>query len=129
MLPLTARNENGTSLPATTTILAKQLPEASFRTNDPSGNAPLTVQFNNTSKYATNWNWDFGDGGTSTEQNPVYTYSQAGNYTVTLKAINENGSSSSTASILAKQLPIANFSTNATNGNPPLTVQFYDSSN
>lgn len=125
---LTARNENGPGLPATTIILAKQLPEASFRTNVTSGNSPLTVQFNNTSKYATSWSWIFGDGGTSTEQNPVYTYSQAGNYTVSFEAINDNGSSSSTASILAKQLPIANFSTNATNGNPPLTIQFNDTS-
>ncbi|MDQ1251876.1 MAG: hypothetical protein QG646_987, partial [Euryarchaeota archaeon] len=125
---LKASNENGSSS-STTTILAKQLPEASFRTNISLGNAPLSVQFNDTSKYATNWNWVFGNGDTSTEQNPVYTYLQAGNYTVTLEAINENGSSSSTTLILAKLLPKANFSMNATNGNPPLTIQFNDSSN
>ena len=30
------------------------------------------------------WNWNFGDGTNSTEQNPVHTYSKAGNYTVNL---------------------------------------------
>jgi hypothetical protein len=34
---------------------------------------------------ATSWAWDFGDGNTSTAQNPVHTYAQAGNYTVTLQ--------------------------------------------
>ena len=30
------------------------------------------------------WNWNFGDGGTSSEQNPIYTFSEPGIYTVTL---------------------------------------------
>lgn len=37
------------------------------------------------------WNWDFGDGNTSTEQNPVHVYDEDGNYTVCLTAINEGG--------------------------------------
>ena len=32
----------------------------------------------------TSWAWDFGDGTTSTEQNPIHTYSEAGQYVVTL---------------------------------------------
>jgi PKD repeat protein len=36
--------------------------------------------------------WDFGDGGTSTETNPVYLYMAAGTYTVTLDATNDYGS-------------------------------------
>ncbi|MBI9068510.1 MAG: PKD domain-containing protein [Salinivirgaceae bacterium] len=38
----------------------------------------------------TNWNWNFGDGTTSLEQNPVHTYSDAGNYTVSLNINSEN---------------------------------------
>ncbi len=38
------------------------------------------------------WNWDFGDGGTSTQQNPSYTYSSDGIYTVTLIVSNSSGS-------------------------------------
>ncbi len=40
----------------------------------------------------TSWSWDFGDGGSSTEQNPAHTYAQPGTYTVVLQA--GNGSSS-----------------------------------
>ena len=35
--------------------------------------------------------WEFGDGGTSTSQNPVYTYSAAAAYTVNLTASNGDG--------------------------------------
>lgn len=37
------------------------------------------------------YTWDFGDGSSSDESNPVHTYYKFGNYTVTLKAINSNG--------------------------------------
>jgi PKD repeat protein len=41
----------------------------------------------------TSWSWDFGDGAGSTAQNPTHTYSQAGSFTVTLRASNAGGSS------------------------------------
>lgn len=44
----------------------------------------------------TSWNWDFGDGNTSTTQNPVYTYPDAGLYNVTLAVSNAYGSDSLT---------------------------------
>ena len=43
-----------------------------------------TVTFTDQSQGATTWAWDFGDGGTSTQQNPTHTYAAAGVYTVTL---------------------------------------------
>ncbi len=43
-----------------------------------------TVEFTNTSVNAFNFVWDFGDGNTSTDANPVYTYVTAGTYTVRL---------------------------------------------
>jgi len=48
------------------------------------GNNPLTVRFTDKSYNATSWLWDFGDGNTSTEQNPIYTYTKDGRYTVSL---------------------------------------------
>lgn len=54
----------------------------------------LTVTFTNTSKDATSYIWDFGDETTSTEANPVHTYAEAGNYTVTLTS--KNGDESKT---------------------------------
>lgn len=51
--------------------------------------APHTVQFTDyTSMNPTTWNWDFGDGESSTEQNPVHTYMEDGEYTVSLYAEN-----------------------------------------
>ena len=46
--------------------------------------APGTVTFNNLSENALGYVWDFGDGQTSTEQNPEHIYSALGTYSVTL---------------------------------------------
>ena len=53
----------------------------------------LEITFTNYSKYATSYLWDFGDEtGTSTEENPTYTYADGGTYPVTLTATGEGGS-------------------------------------
>ena len=55
---------------------------------------PLTVQFRDASTLSpTAWFWEFGDGTTSTEQNPTHTYAAAGIYTVNLTATNIIGTS------------------------------------
>ena len=46
-----------------------------------------TVTFFDSSLNALGWSWDFGDGNNSTNQNPVYTYSSIGTYSVTLTAL------------------------------------------
>jgi PKD repeat protein len=51
-----------------------------------------TVRFENLSRRATSYAWDFGDGGTSTEAEPTHTFPGPGTYTVTLTAMNANGS-------------------------------------
>ena len=51
------------------------IPTANFTASVTNGTAPLSVQFTDLSENATEWNWDFGDGTTSTEQNPIHTYS------------------------------------------------------
>jgi len=69
------------------------LPIANFTATPSFGNVPLTVQFNDTSTGTpTNWNWSFGDGALSTVQNPVHTYTTAGNYSVSLNVTNTDGS-------------------------------------
>ena len=60
---------------------------------------PLLVQFTDLSENATGWNWDFGDGANSTEQNPMHIYTAVGAYTVNLTVINENGTDSKLAKI------------------------------
>ena len=68
------------------------LPEANF-TATPSTANPLTISFTNTSnEVATSFSWDFGDNsGTSTEENPTYTYAGDGSYMVTLTVEDGDG--------------------------------------
>jgi beta propeller repeat protein len=83
-----------------------ELPVADFSANTTEGFAPLTVQFNDLSENATEWDWDFGDGATSIEQNTVHTYSAAGNYTVNLTVSNSNGTDSKLATITVLAQPV-----------------------
>jgi peptidyl-prolyl cis-trans isomerase B (cyclophilin B) len=48
--------------------------------------APAAIKFENTSKDADTYHWDFGDGATSTESSPSHVYRASGNYSVKLKA-------------------------------------------
>jgi len=106
------------------------LPVANFSSNVTKGYVPLSVKFTDLSKNAMSWKWNFGDGANSTLQNPVHTYSKAGNFNVNLTAINVNGTSSKVAviTVLPQVIPVANFASNVTLGKVPLTVSFKDKS-
>jgi PKD repeat protein len=72
-------------------------PTAAFSGSPTSGDAPLAVSFTDTSTGApASWLWDFGDGTTSTLQNPSHTYSDPGTYTVALTVSNAAGSDTET---------------------------------
>ena len=72
-------------------------PVAAFVGTPVSGTYPLAVAFSDQSSGTpTSWSWTFGDGGTSTAQNPVHTYAVAGTFTVSLTATNAYGSDSET---------------------------------
>jgi serine protease len=58
-----------------------------------------TVDFSIVSDGATDFLWDFGDGNTSTDENPSYTFTESGTYTVTCTASNDNCSETSTLTI------------------------------
>ena len=63
------------------------LPIADFAATPTHGCSPLPVQFMAvTDSTVTAWQWSFGDGTTSTEQNPLHTYATPGTYTVSLVA-------------------------------------------
>ncbi|HMA77282.1 MAG TPA: PKD domain-containing protein [Candidatus Krumholzibacteriaceae bacterium] len=72
-------------------------PVAAFSGSPTSGEVPLTVAFTDEStNNPTSWSWDFGDGATSTAQNPSHEYTAVGTYTVSLTATNTYGSDSET---------------------------------
>ncbi len=106
-------------------------PTANFTASPTSGCAPLTVNFTDQSTGdITSWSWDFGDGTTSTEQNPTHTYNSAGTYTVSLTVTGPGGSDTETKVdyITVSEPPVADFVGSPTSGNAPLTVNFTDQS-
>jgi PKD repeat protein len=93
---LTATNSLGSNTLTKTnyiTVAAPQPPVANFNGSPTNGIVPLTVNFTDTSSgQPTSWAWTFGDGGTSTVQNPSHVYTTPGTYSVTLTATNTVGS-------------------------------------
>jgi hypothetical protein len=72
-------------------------PVADFSASRVFGRKPLSVTFTDLStETPTSWAWSFGDGHVSTEQNPTHTYTDAGNWTVSLTATNAGGSNTMT---------------------------------
>jgi serine protease len=131
-------------------------PVANFEADPADGYSPMRVQFTDlstcTATYAycwddgvsygsmevaslggiTEWSWDFGDGETSTERNPVHTYQNPGNYTVSLSIIGPGGVSDKTRSeyihTITPPTPVADFVGIPKSGDGPLTVDFIDQS-
>ncbi len=112
-------------------------PTAAFSGTPLSGSAPLTVQFTDGSSSGsqpiTARSWNFGDGSTSTAQNPSHTYTAAGSYQVSLTVTTTVGSDSETkpgyVSVSAAPIPpTAEFSGTPTAGPAPLVVNFTDQS-
>ncbi len=76
------------------------------------GCAPFTAEFVNTSEAGQQFRWDFGDGSTSTDINPVHTYTTPGSYTVTLTAVDSatcNITSTTRSTIVIQGKPKAGF--------------------
>jgi len=95
---------------------------ADFSAMPTSGDEPLAVSFTDLSvSYdgITSWNWSFGDGETSTEQNPTHTYASAGLYTVSLKVSEEDGNNDTKTKfpyiIVDDNMPNANFTYSPSN--------------
>lgn len=118
----------------TTYLLQYQLqaPVASFTTSVASGNAPLTVSCTDTSTNApSSWSWDFGNGTSSSLQNPSVVYNTPGSYTVTLTASNSSGSTVASRTIVVNAVvtpPVAAFAMTPSTGRAPLTVTFSNAS-
>lgn len=113
-------------------------PTANFDSSVTSGSTPLPVKFTDLSENATGWYWDFGDGSTSTDQNPIHKYLTEETYTVKLTATNSAGGDTITKSnyISVKsgpqtpttQPPVAEFTSSAKSVDGSLIVTFTDTS-
>jgi PKD repeat protein len=97
--------------------------------------SPCVVKFTNQSAGAKTYAWNFGEGGTSTEANPTYTFKKAGKWDVKLTATGDNNCSTVfTESVTVKtptsDLPIPDFTYSFTNNNQfaPATVEFINTS-
>ena len=111
-------------------------PRALFISDTQSGTSPLTVRFTDQSTGTpTSWYWDFGDGTSSTQQNPEHMYTtskKSKTFTVSLTVGNVKGYDSLTKTnyitVSPAPGPEAGFIANVTSGRTPLAVQFTDQS-
>ena len=89
---LTVQNSAGNNTKTKTNYINVKPLNADFAANPVWGVAPFSTTFtDNSSNSPTAWSWAFGDGGSSTLQNPSHTYSTSGYYSVTLTATNSSG--------------------------------------
>jgi len=85
-------------------------PVTNFTSSVSTGCAPLTVQFTNKSVNATAYHWDFGNGESSREENPVHEFREPGRYVVTLTAENHGGMATvSRMMVEVLETPVADF--------------------
>lgn len=108
------------------------IPVAAFGGSPLSGYPPLSVDFTDLSSgLIDSWDWTFGDGNTSTAENPTNIYSAPGTYTVSLTVTGAGGADTETIINYVEVVPIppapvADFVGDVTEGQAPLTVHFTD---
>jgi len=110
-------------------------PVAEFSSNQVQGYSPLIIEFYDQSISGpipiTEWEWDFGDGEISYEQNPIHTFYETGSYLISLTVTNENDSTDTEIkSNYITVLPLtADFSASPLTGyHPVFEVDFTDHS-
>lgn len=93
-----------------TVMSCKRLPRPDF-TYAPMDNpeAGDTIQFTNLSEESTSFQWEFGDGNSSVEENPSYVYKRAGIVDIKLTAYNEEGEEAKTETVTMNQPTVLGF--------------------
>jgi PKD repeat protein len=126
-----ATNDGGVDWENKTDLITAWPLNCNFTTNVTSGNAPLWVGFTDVTLNgtATAWNWSFGDGNYSNDQNPVHEYTSVGSYDVSLNSSNSYSYDIYTViNKITVSAMTTDFTANTTSGNPTLYVQFSDTS-
>ena len=106
-LPVTT-SSSGTAAPTATATPAPPLmpgraPISFFMVSKSIGFAPMTVAFTDMSfNGPTSWDWNFGDGQTSTIRSPSHTFITPGTYSVSLKVANTHGESTTSRRIYVR---------------------------
>lgn len=116
---------------ASALISLAQVPIADFTSNRNAGCGPLSISFRDASTNEPKfWNWDFGNGQLSNQQNPTVTYSQPGTYSVTLVVRNADGTNGITKTdyITVEESPRASFTVSSTRGCIPSEIHFTSTS-
>lgn len=110
-------------------IIVQNNPVANFSTSN-TGSCSATILFTNQSSNTASQLWEFGDGYTSTQQNPSHTYNVAGPFNVTLHSYNSSGCESvkQLTNAINLVLPVSNFTTNYNPGCAPLMAGFSNTS-
>lgn len=90
-----------------------------------------TIDFTDLSSNSpTSWSWNFGDGGMSNQQNPSYSYSTPGTYTVTLAATNQDGTTTESKlgyiTVITPTSPVADFTSDITTAAVGQSIFFTD---
>ena len=132
---LTVTNILGcTSTSTQTNVISVRVPPApDFAMSDSANCTPLTINFTDLTVAGdgavVGWNWQFGNGDSALAQNPTYTWTTPGTYTVDLRVTDANGCVASTSTtVLARELPVADFFSPDTVGCAPRTVRFTNTS-
>lgn len=115
------------------TLTSYGLPFVDFSSLDTTGCAPESFSFRDQSfgpSNIVNWQWDFGDGGTSASRHATHTYTAAGSYAVSLKVTDQNGcvDSASRPAWIRLTAPVAGFGVSATQACPGTNFSFTDAS-
>ena len=98
---LIATGDGGENSTSKTITVAYPFPIANFTMDKSSAEINETITFTNSSENVTSYFWDFGDGNTSTDENPThsYSYSQNGERIISLTAINSSSEHTYTKTI------------------------------
>ncbi len=115
------------------TIVVTGAPPVDFTSINNFGCGPsYPVDFQSNASSAVSWQWDFGDGNVAVAENPSHTYTNAGNYTVSLTITTAGGCQNTVtkANVVRITAPSLDISSSRTSGCAPLgNVNFTASGN